>query len=461
MHNKRETYSYLSAIDTGPLLTRSQEHDLLKSIEVFQIDILAHLVKSQFTRAELKSYLLGLNSSGSAIIDISKHLDDTSSEAVQLKMLAKFNKLILNLDSDDVKGLTSALSEISFTGTIIHGVVSEVRKKYSKIVEAEESFSRIREFFNDESDDEIRRLILTEDAELRLRLKLEYYMNELRTSNKLNEWKVSIAEIDSVLDSFKNQDLVEVKKFFKDISSLEDQATVYKDRLIIKNLRLVVSRAKRFVNKGLDFDDLIQEGNLGLMKAVDKFDCSKKTKVSTYATWWIDQSIRRAISNKGKTVRVPTHIEWMETKLSQASHRLVGKLRRPPTLKEVAAEANYSLASVEDLYSRPQHEVGIDEELSLGLSLSDLLPSDPDENPSVITEDKLLKERLRSILSSLSPKSEKLIRLRFGIGEVFDNEGLTLQGVADIIGITKQGVRVRECIAFKELNKKLKREDYE
>jgi RNA polymerase primary sigma factor len=192
------------------------------------------------------------------------------------------------------------------------------------------------------------------------------------------------------------------------------------------------------------------------MKAVDKFDSSKKTKVSTYATWWIDQSIRRAISNKGKTVRVPTHIEWMETKLNQASHRLVGKLKRPPTLAELAKEANYSLAAVEDLMIRPQHEVGIDEDLSSGMSLTDILASDPSENPSVIVEQKLLKERIRGILSTMTPKSEKLIRLRFGIGEIPDDEGMTLQQIADVTGITKQGARVRECAAIRDFKKKVK-----
>jgi RNA polymerase primary sigma factor len=470
MHNKKETtyaYSYLNSIDSGPLLTREQEAELIKNVEVYQKEILNNLLVTPFARAALKNYLMSLDSSGESIIDISKKLDEESSKSLQEDIEVKFKTLINSLDVSDIEALMVMLDDVGLTGTIIHGVVTEVKKVHTKIHEAESKFVAIRKYFANEigichlSDEDIRRQITTNDPELRLRLKLEFNLNDTKLLNKLQDWKHAITELDEVYKALKDQNIDDVKSIFGNISNLEAQASTYKNRLITKNLRLVVSRAKKFVNKGLDFDDLIQEGNIGLMKAVDKFDSSKKTKVSTYATWWIDQSIRRAISNKGKTVRVPTHIEWMETKLNQATHRLVGKLKRQPTLKEIAKEANYPLAAVEDLLVRPQHEVGIDEELSSGMSLTDILSSDPSENPSSIVEQKLLKERIRGILSTMNPKSEKLIRLRFGIGEIPDEEGMTLQEIANVIGITKQGARVRECTAIKDFKKKIKGFEHE
>ncbi len=134
-----------------------------------------------------------------------------------------------------------------------------------------------------------------------------------------------------------------------------------RDELIEKNLRLVVSRAKYQINKGLEFEDLIQEGNIGLMKAIDQFDSSRNTKIGTYATWWIDQTIKRAISNKGKTVRIPTHIEWMQTKLSQAHHELSGKLKREPTIEELSVATGYTVQQINDMKVTAQHEMSIDD----------------------------------------------------------------------------------------------------
>lgn len=456
MNNKKDqtSNSYLNSIDTGPLLTREQEENLIKKVEVYQKEILEKLAISKFSRQELKNYLMGLDYSGEAIIDISRKLDEESSKDLQDSILNSFKTLIKELDNDNVESIIQSLNDVCLSGTIIHGVVVEVKKKHSKIQDIEYKLKSIAKYFSNESLEEIQLHVEKETDFIKNKLKKDWGLNDIKTTNKLNEWKQVFAESSDIKKSLDGRPFSEVKSVCVSISNLESQASEFKNQLITKNLRLVVSRAKKFTNKGLDFDDLIQEGNIGLMKAVDKFDSSKKTKVSTYATWWIDQSIRRAISNKGKTVRVPTHIEWMETKLSQAIQKLTGKLKRPPTIEEIAKESGYDKSSIEDLMMRPQHEVGIDEEMSSGLSLLDVLPSDSSENPFFVVEQKLLKDKIREILSTMNPKSEKLIRLRFGIGEVPDDEGMTLQEIADSIGITKQGVRVRECTAFKEFKKK-------
>lgn len=458
MNNKKDQSSnfYLNSIDTGPLLTREQEEELIKNVEIYQKEILSQMAVTSFARQELRSYLLGLDSTGESIIDISRKLDDESPKDLQHSIGESFKTLLKELDRGNIHGIISSLDSVSLSGTIIHGVVVEIKKKHSKVQEAESKFKAIKKYFTKEDDSDIKNMIANETAELREKLKKDWGLNEIKTTNKINEWKQILNELEDVAKSLNNTPFTEIKSICNSIAQLESQASQFKNQLITKNLRLVVSRAKKFTNKGLDFEDLIQEGNIGLMKAVDKFDSSKKTKVSTYATWWIDQSIRRAISNKGKTVRVPTHIEWMETKLNQAVQRLTGKLKRPPTLEEISKESGYEISVLQDLMVRPQHEVGIEEELTSGMSLIDLLPSDASDNPFFVVEQKLLREKIREILSTMNPKSEKLIRLRFGIGEVPDAEGMTLQEIADNIGITKQGVRVRECAAFKDFKKKAK-----
>jgi RNA polymerase primary sigma factor len=460
MANKQDNtvQAYLNSIDSGPLLNRNQEETLIKSIEVYQSQILTEMILSTYSRNELRVYLQSLDSSGESIVDISKKLDDESSKESQKSIQDSFKTLIKELSRNNLEMISSLLGEVSLTGTILHGVVTEMKKKHSKIQDIESKYRSVLKYFDGVSDEVIYTQIMTGSPELKFRISSEYGLNEVKVNNKINEWTQIIKEQDDVRSSLGEYSFTDVKNSFLSISDLERQASQYKNTLIEKNVRLVISRAKKFINKGLEFEDLIQEGNLGLIKAVDKFDSSKKTKISTYATWWIDQSIRRAISNKGKTVRVPTHIEWMETNLTQLTQKMTGKLKRPPTLKEISEESGIELKVLEDLRTRAQHEIGLEEELSSGLSMLDRLPDDSgNNNPFINVEQKLMRERIREILSTLPPRTEKIIRLRFGIGELPDDEGMTLQDIANQVGLTKQGVRVVECSAFKLLKKKSRR----
>lgn len=459
MTNKQDNtiQAYLNSIDSGPLLTREQEAELIKNVEVYQKGMLSEMVSHKFSRTELKTYLQSLESSGESIVDISKKLDDESSKDLQKDLEIKFRTLIKELDKGNIPMITSMLEEVSLTGTIIHGVVTEIKKKHSSVLSVESKVRSIKKYLNGLDEGSIKNMVESDSSDLKAKIASEYQLNDVKIKNKMTEWKQTFKEVDEVMSTLNDSSFSEVKDIVSKISTFEAHASQYKNTLITKNLRLVISRAKFYRDKGLDFEDLIQEGNIGLMKAVDKFDSSKKTKISTYATWWIDQSIRRAISNKGKTVRVPTHIEWMQTNLAQLIQKMTGRLQRPPTLKEISEESGIELKTLEDLHTRAQHEIGLEEELASGMALIDILPSDPSENPFNHVEQKLMREKIREILGTLKPRTEKIIRLRFGIGEVPDDEGITLQEIANQIGITKQGVRVVECSAFKELKKKAKR----
>lgn len=458
MSNKNDStvQAYLNSIDSGPLLTRAQERELITSVEAYQKKMLQELIDSHYARFELQSYLQSLDSSGKSIVDISKKLNEESSKASQDALEIKFKQAIKELSKDDTTLAIELLEAVALTGTIIHGIVTEIKKKHTKIIDIETKIRQINKFFNTPNDVMFNEI---QDAgeTLRARLRNDWGIFGVKADNKLSEWKHVVKEYEETVKFMGKFTFVEVKDVFSKITTFDSQASQYKNTLIEKNLRLVISRAKKLLNKGLDFEDLIQEGNIGLMKAIDKFDSSRETKVSTYATWWIDQSIRRAISNKGKTVRVPTHIEWMQTNLSQLITKMTGELKRPPTLIEIAEKSGIELKVLEELHTRPQHELGLEEELSSGMSLIDILPADAEDNPFNHVERKLMREKIRDILSTLTPRTEKIIRLRFGIGEVPDDEGTTLQDIANQIGITKQGVRVVECSAFKLLKKKARR----
>lgn len=459
--NDASIYKYLSGIDTGPLLTREEERALMKNVEVYQKHILDSFVAHRYARFELMTYLQGLDSSGESIIDISKKLNEESDRKLIQEIESKFKTLIQVLRTNDIGKIDALLNEIGITGTILHGVVTEIKKKHTKINDVELQMDRIRKTFPDFTLEEFVKLMENGEVFLKEKLKERLKVNEIVANNKLNEYKQVLLDYHNTTQIFPTGvQFLDVKHIYKVIYGFENLAQKYKNELIQRNLRLVISRAKLFLNRGLEFEDLIQEGNIGLIKAVDKFDSSRETKISTYATWWIDQSIRRAISNKGKTVRVPTHIEWMQTNLNKTIQKLTGTLKRPPTLSEISKESGIELSVLEDLQTRAQHEIGIEEERFEGMALIDLIPSE-DESPFQTVEKQLLREKIRDILSTLNPRTEKIIRLRYGIGEVPDDEGVTLQAIADEIGVTKQGVRVIECSAFKQLKKRAKKLHYE
>lgn len=465
--NEAAVSKYLSQIDSGPLLTRAEEQSLIQNIEVFQKEIIDNCLKSQFAVSELLSYLQGLEGSDVSIVDISKKLDEESPKDMVEDIGKRFTELILELQTSDKSKVQDLLNQVGLTGTIIHGIVTEIKKKHTKVYDVEQKVKQITKWFGNRSFDVVIQLIssIRNNEEIRLKLRKELGFTEIQMMNRCGEWEHTIREFEEVKGILpKGITFQDVKTSYAALATSEMHMKNFKDQLIERNLRLVVSRAKRLLNRGLEFEDLIQEGNIGLMKAIDKYDSSKKTKVSTYATWWIDQSIRRAISNKGKTVRIPTHIEFLQTNLNAMTQKLTGVLKRPPTMKELSEASGVDLKTLEELETRALHEVGIEDELSSGIALMDVLPSDPSANPYVLTENKILRERIRQILATLPPRTEKIIRLRYGIGEVPKDlvekdvnekeDGLTLQTIGEHIGITKQGVRVVECSALKKIKKK-------
>jgi len=289
--------------------------------------------------------------------------------------------------------------------------------------------------------------------------KIKEIFKRIEKSIKNKEIKKEIINIKNQLESleplnyyatFIGLSYKDASYWLKGVSEVIETYQKAKSEMVESNVRLVIGIAKKFLNRGVEFMDLIQEGNSGLIKAVEKFDYKKGFKFSTYATWWIKQSITRAIADTSRTIRVPVHMLETISKISKTSRELMQRYGREPKLEEIAQEMGLPISKVKQAFEVSFQPLSIDKPIGKNKEgvFGDLLADEFTKTPLQIAREGLLREKIDEILSTLSKREEKVIRLRFGLGNY---PPMTLEQVGRIFGVTRERIRQIEVKALKKL----------
>lgn len=276
---------------------------------------------------------------------------------------------------------------------------------------------------------------------------------EIELAQNMEDGAVAIEKINVLkgrLDGASEEEKAEIKEEIKTLQRDVDKGADAKKRLAEANLRLVVSIAKRYVGRGMLFLDLIQEGNLGLIKAVEKFDYKKGYKFSTYATWWIRQAITRAIADQARTIRIPVHMVETINKLIRVSRQLLQELGREPSPEEIAKEMSMPVERVREILKISQEPVSL--ETPIGEEedshLGDFIKDDNVPVPADAAAFTLLKEQLEEVLGTLTEREQKVLTLRFGLE---DGRARTLEEVGEEFNVTRERIRQIEAKALRKL----------
>jgi len=472
-------YMYLREMGSVSLLTREGEVEIAKRIEEGEKEVIKAVLDSPLTIKEIIQLGERLRSKKVKPQELAPELEDEDEyfleEELNVQRILALIDQIRKLDEknrqlreklprasasakpqmekklrENKEKIVSLLKDINLKTKHIDKIVQKLKGLAERVEKAE---GEIQEVLNlaclplDQLQ-RVLRMMKKKPGEFRKFLRkstlkkelLEEYDRVIRNAQR----KVHRVEAES------NLPVGELKRTLESVRNGEVKAEVAKNELIKANLRLVVSIAKKYTNRGLQFLDLIQEGNIGLMKAVDKFEYQRGYKFSTYATWWIRQSITRAIADQARTIRIPVHMIETINKLIRTSRYLVQEFGREPTPEEIAERMDFSLDKVRKVLKIAKEPISLDtpigeEEDSY---LGDFIEDKKVVAPSEAVVQLNLSEQTRRVLSTLTPREEKVLKMRFGIDEKADH---TLEEVGQNFDVTRERIRQIEAKALRKL----------